>query len=279
MPRVSLFAVYAFLGHAFLGSVFLSPAPGLASTHPQDVTLKAGQYSLHGCVWLPDTPGPYPVIIYNHGSDKNPPPCGPPDIARFYVQHGYAFFAFQRHGHGASPGDYILDLQRKVVVLNALNRSSTMREVIALHEMYNKDVEGGVVWVKQQKWANLKRIAMVGVSYGGIQTLLAAEKGLGIRAFIAFAPAAQSWNATLGDRLIKAVKQSHSPVFIIQAKNDYGLEPCQLFAQQLKPPSRTRIYPPFGQNPQQAHYWFGTRAAGAAIWGPDVLAFLSAVMS
>ena len=39
-------------------------------------------------------------MIFNHGSEKNPAPCGPPDLGYFYRKKGFAFFTFQRHGHG-----------------------------------------------------------------------------------------------------------------------------------------------------------------------------------
>src|SRR6516165_2561284 len=81
-------------------AVFVAlPAFAADSEKPHEVTIPAGQYLLHGCYWLPDGPGPYPVMIFNHGSEKNPAPCGPPDLGSFYQQKGFAFFTFQRHGH------------------------------------------------------------------------------------------------------------------------------------------------------------------------------------
>lgn len=193
----------AFLTCAILALVLSS---AYAADKPQEVTIPAGPYQLHGCVWAPAGPGPYPVMIFNHGSEKNPDPCGPPDLGYFYQKKGFAFFAFQRHGHGASPGDYIMDLQFRAFASHPLNWNAARREVVGLHELYNKDVEAAVIWVKQQKWADPQRIAMTGISYGGIQTILTAEKGLGIRAFLPFAPAAETWNSVLADRLKQAVR-------------------------------------------------------------------------
>jgi hypothetical protein len=86
-------------------------------------------------------------------------------------------------------------------------------------------------------------------SFGGIQTLLTAEKGLGIRAFVAFAPAAQSWNPVLAERLKQGVRQAQAPILIIQAQNDYSVEPCEVLPGDYVK-ARQRIY----HTSQQASY-------------------------
>src|SRR3984957_12640006 len=115
-----------------------------AADKSQEVTVPAGQYQLHGCFWTPDGPGPFPVMVFNHGSEKNPAPCGPPDLAYFYQKKGFAFFTFQRHGHGTSPGEYILDLQRQAYGAHPFDRSQALSEAVGLQELYNKDVEAAV---------------------------------------------------------------------------------------------------------------------------------------
>jgi carboxymethylenebutenolidase len=263
-----------------LCSVFFSGL-ALAADAPQDVTIPAGKYQLHGCFWTPDGPGPYPVMIFNHGSEKNPAPCGPPDLASFYQKKGFAFFTFQRHGQGASPGEYIIDLQRRAFMENRFDPRAAQNEVVGLQELYNKDVEAAVAWLEEQKWADAQHLAMTGISFGGIQTLLTAEKGLGIRAFVAFAPAAQSWNPVLSDRLERAVRQAHAPIFVIQAQNDYSLEPSKVLGAKLEkkgPPNQAKIYPSFGTTTQDGHWGFGSRRDGIAVWAPDVNAFLDVTM-
>ena len=265
-----------------LGSVFFFARwPAFADDRPQQVTIQAGQYQLHGCFWTPDGPGPYPAMIFNHGSEKNPAPCGPPDLGYFYQKKGFAFFTFQRHGQGASPGEYIMDLQWKAYLTHPFNLSAAQSEVVGLQELYNKDVEAAAAWLKEQKWADTQRIAMTDISFGGIQTILTAEKGLGIRAFLPFAPAAQSWNPVLADRLKRAVRQARRPIFIIQTENDYSVEPSKVLGAELEKkgsPNHARIYPPFGITIQDAHWGFGSRRDGIAVWASDVNAFLDATM-
>jgi dienelactone hydrolase len=268
---------------AILVCSFLFPSAWQAYTSdkPHEVTITAGHYQLHGCFWTPDGPGPFRVMIFNHGSEKNPAPCGPPDLGYFYQKKGYAFFTFQRHGQGASSGEYIMDLQRQAYESHRFNPSAAQDEAIALQELYNKDVEAAVVWLKEQTWADTQHIAMTGISFGGIQTLLTAEKGLGIKAFIAFAPAAQSWNPELAERLRRAVRDARAPIFIIQAKNDYSTEPSKVLGRELEKkgaPNEAKIFPKFGDTNQEAHWQFAARRDGIAIWERDANAFLDAAM-
>jgi dienelactone hydrolase len=277
LPPASSFVSMRLRVVAFLLLLVFIMWPASAANKPQEVTIPAGQYRLHACFWMPDAPGPYPVMIFNHGSEKNPAPCGPPDLGSYYQGKGFAFFTFQRHGHGASPGEYILDLQRQAFMAHPFNRSAAESEVVNLQELYNKDVESAVGWLKEQKWADPERIVMTGISFGGIQTILTAEKGLGIRAFLPFAPAAQSWNPVLADRLKQAVRKAHSPIFVIQAENDYSLEPSKVLGSELKKkgsPNQAKIYPSFGSTTQEGHWGFGAHRDGIAVWAPDVDAFL-----
>ena len=259
---------------------FLS-GPASAADQVQQVTIESGQYRLHGCFWTPDGPGPYPVMIFNHGSEKNPAPCGPSDLGYFYRKKGFAFFAFERHGHGGSPGEYIMDLQWRAYWAHPFNWNAARTEVVGLQELYNKDVESAVAWLKEQQWVVREHIAMTGISFGGIQTLLTAEKGLGIRAFLPFAPAAQSWNPVLAERLKQAVRRARAPIFIIQAQNDYSLEPSKVLGAELErkgSPNQAKIHPSFGNTTQDGHWAFGSRRDGIAVWAPDVGAFLDVTM-
>jgi len=265
-----------------LGALYLlaaSPAP--AADTAQEVTIPAGKNPLHGCYRTPQGAGPYPVMIFNHGSEKDPAPCGPPDLGDFYQQEGFAFFTFQRHGHGASRGEYIMDLQRQAYLRHPLNVSAAEREAVALQELYNQDVAAAVGWLTRQPWADAQHLAMTGISFGAIQTILAAEKGLGIRAFVAFAPAAQSWNPALAERLTRAVRLARAPLLVIQAHNDYSVEPSRVLGAELDKkgaPNQARVYAAFGTTTQDGHWKFGARRDGIAVWAADVSAFLATTL-
>ena len=124
------------------------------------------------------------------------------------------------------------------------------------------------------------RIAVSGCSYGGIQTLITAEKGLGVRAFVPFAPGAMSWaNPALREREIETVRNAKAPLFLLQAENDYGIGPSEVLGPLIRSKgglNRAKLYPPFGTTPQEGHGGFACYEGGIAVWGQDVLDFLEA---
>jgi len=147
---------------------------------------------------------------------------------------------------------------------------------VQLQQTANEDVVAALNWLRTQKQVDPNRIVVSGCSFGGIQTLLTAEKGLGARAFIAFAPAAQSWNnGLLQSRLEQAVKNARAPVFILQAKNDYSTGPAKVLGKvAITKGGRAEIYPAFGHSEQDGHWGFATSKAGIEMWQNDVLNFI-----
>jgi carboxymethylenebutenolidase len=249
------------------------------SGKPELVSFPSGDLVLRGFLYKPDGAGPFKAIIWNHGSRKLP--GQEPELAKFYMKLGFVFFLPHRHGHGQSPGDYILDLIEKYRMIEK-DRTLFQKYVVRLHEEYNRDVVAAVEWLKGQSFVDQRYMVMSGCSYGGIQTLLTAEKGLGIRGFVPFAPAAMSWaNTELRKRLLKAVLDAKAPLFLIQAQNDYSLGPSEVLGPIIKrkgPPNQAKIYPPYGTTPQDGHAGFATKEGGIAIWGSDVLAFFLTVI-
>ena len=157
------------------------------------------------------------------------------------------------------------------------NGAASGRAMIALHEEAARDVEAALTWLRARDDVDPQRIFMSGVSFGGIQTLLAAEKNLGVRAYVAFAPGAMSWRWVTGldARLEQAAERAHAPVLIVQAQNDFNLAPSQVLGPILERAGKGRavLFPAFGKTEREGHGGFACRAEGTAIWGPTVLAF------
>jgi dienelactone hydrolase len=251
------------------------PPPGAPAA--EEVTYPSDGLELKGLMYRPaagrpEGAGPFPAILWNHGSERNPGPCTA--LARFYTEKGFVLFLPRRRGHGGNPGEYIGD------GVAAAPREARNERMVELQEAANRDVAAAVAFLKKLPYVDPTRIVVSGCSYGGIQTVLAAEKELGIRAAVPFAPAAMSWkgNPAIRARLEAAVRNRKVPMFILQAENDYDLAPSEALARVLPAVSlagKSKVYAAFGdpQKHQDGHGGFAVR--GGAVWGADVLAFLA----
>lgn len=251
------------------------PAAGgaIAQSKPEEVVFPSGERQLHGFLWKPEGSGPFRAIVWNHGSEKLP--GSQAALASFYTAHSYVFFVPHRRGQGRSPGDYIQDQ-----IAQAPPRERA-RRMVELQQEEVGDVIAGLNYLKSRPFVDPMRIAISGCSYGGIQTLLAGERDLSVKALVPFAPGAMSWeqNQLLQDRLIRAVDMARAPVFLIQAENDYSLGPSHVLSKEANKKHKefqSKIYPAFGTSHQDGHWGFCSSATD--VWGADVLAFLEVQM-
>ena len=77
-------------------------------------------------------------------------------------------------------------------------------------------------WLRRQSFVMPGRIATMGNSFGGIITVLAAER-IPYCAVVDAAGGAQTWSPELSKRLAASVTQAQAPIFFFQAENDYDL--------------------------------------------------------
>ncbi|HEY2573156.1 MAG TPA: CocE/NonD family hydrolase [Verrucomicrobiaceae bacterium] len=277
MKTVTFILAVLVAAPGFLRSADLNSPPPEA----KEIQFNNGSATLHGFIYQPAGDGPFPAVLYNHGSDKKPGWF--PELAKFWNSHGFVFFVPHRQGHGRSAGDWIVDLQQQYREKEK-DPTAARKHDIELHEKANEDVVAAVAWLRQQPYVNANAIVMSGISYGGIQTVLASEKELGMKAYVPFSPGAMSWagNPLLRERLLKSLKHATAPVFLLQAKNDYNLGPTELLGAELKhkgPPNRSTLYPAFGKadDPKDGHGGFAVR--GSTVWGDDVLKFVNAALA
>jgi carboxymethylenebutenolidase len=113
-------------------------------------------------------------------------PGSQPVLASFYTAHSYVFFVPHRRGQGRSPGEYIQDLVEQAPPNQRAER------MVQLQQAEVEDVVAGVNYLRARPFVDATRVAMSGCSYGGIQTLLAGERDLALKALVPFAPAAMS---------------------------------------------------------------------------------------
>jgi carboxymethylenebutenolidase len=245
----------------------------MSFSEPKEITFSSGKLRLHGFIHKPQGDGLFPAILLNHGSEH---PKSGKLMAKPFASRGYVVFVPHRRGQGSSSdqSEYIMDLIRQEPEFNR------GKKFVELQEIHQEDVIAALSYLKQLPYVDPNRIVMAGCSFGGIQTVLATEKQLGLRGTIAFAPAAMSWAKVpeLRSRLIQAVQSATVPILLIQARNDYDLSPTKTMSNELEKmnkPHKLLIFPKFGKTQVDGHSFC---ARGEQVWGNEVFSFLESVM-
>lgn len=156
-------------------------------------------------------------------------------------------------------------------------RAGATAMVTALETDHLNDHLAALDWPREQPFVDPDRIATGGNSFGGIVTVLGAER-VPYCAAVDAAGGAESWQMAPGlrARLKRAVLNSQSPIFFFQASNDYDLAPSRSLAEAMSSvglPNRVKIYPAFGSSAAAGH---GFAWRGSAVWAEDVFQFLEA---
>ena len=241
---------------------------------PELINFQSDHLDLKGFIWKPPGAGPFPAILWNHGSEKRPGAVDP--VAMFFITRGYVFFVPHRRGQGRSPGPYIMDQLK-----TAGSAAGQSLMLVKLHEAQLGDQLAALAYLKGLPFVNQGRLAVMGFSFGGIQTMLAAERGPGYRVAVNCSGAAQTWNSSpdLQRRLITSARKAAMPVFFLQAQNDYDLVPNRVLSEQIKAggqSAESRVYPAYGISTQDGHDFC---VRGVNIWGPDVMRFIEVYLN
>jgi len=237
---------------------------------PELITFTSGDLALKGFVWRPEGSGPFPAIVWNHGSEKLPGAVA--SVAPYFVSRGYVFLVPHRRGQGQSAGTYIMDQ------LNAaISPEQRSRMLVALNEVHFQDQLAALAYLRSLPYVDQNRLVVMGASFGGIQTMLAVERRSGYRVAID----CQTWRGSpdLRARLIAAASKATIPVFFLQAENDYDLTPNRALSEEVRRTGQSveiKTYPTFGSSAQEGHSfcWRGVNT-----WGPDVLKFIESSMN
>jgi len=240
---------------------------------PALVEFKSGDLDLKGFIWKPSGEGRFPALLWNHGSEKLPGSVE--TVAPYFLNQRYIFFVPHRRGQGRSPGPYIMD---ELKMAGSRLSGERGRREIDLHQTHFEDQLAALHYLQALPIVDKNRIGVMGCSFGGIQTMLAVERGPGYRAAVNFSGAAETWrsSSTLRARLTTAASKATMPVFFLQAENDHDLTPTQVLSEELRKtgkPVEAKVYPPFGSGPREGHSFC---VRGTEIWGPDVLKFIEA---
>jgi dienelactone hydrolase len=251
------------------------------SFEKRHVTFKSGDLMLAGYWFKPPGNGPFPALLWNHGSEPDPGHSPQFDsVAAVFVPAGFVVFAPMRRGHSDSQGEYIRESIQHESSLRG--EAAGIRLGVQLLEMSQVDDQlAGLAFLKRQPFVDTTRIAVAGCSFGGIQTLFGAARQVGYRAAVSISPAALSWNSSpqLQARLKDATSRIDIPVFLIQPAKDASLEPARVLGPILMrrgATNRVKVFPVVGPESQQEHCFGG--APGMHIWGPEAVAFVRAAL-
>lgn len=248
-----------------------------ASGAAEEVSFPSGSKTLHGLIYKPAGSGPFPTVLYNHGSA--PGLLNNQAFARIapvFTAHGWAFFAPYRRGQGLSSdaGTYIgTDIAAAQARGGMTLASRTAVRLLTTDQL--QDQMEALAWLRQQPFVRQGEIAVMGNSFGGVETVLGAARG-GYCAAVDASGGAESWSAApqLRDVMLRAVRESTVPIFFFQARNDYDLAPSRVLydaARRVGRPAEVRIYPPYGDTSAAGHSfaWQGEK-----VWEGDVLRFV-----
>jgi carboxymethylenebutenolidase len=241
----------------------------------QEIAFQSGELTLHGVVYMPSGSGPFPAVLWNHGSWGDPMVAFD-HLAPTFTDQGWVFFGPFRRGQGLSrsAGPYILD-EIERAGRNGGPSAKAAKAVSLLTREHLEDQLAAYAWLKGQSYVFSRRIAVAGNSFGGIEVVLGAER-VPYCAAVNGAGGSMSWAqaAELRDVMMRAARVSRSPMFLFQAENDFDLSPSRTLGRVMSAGGKAaevKIYPPYGKTQGEGHNfaWLGSD-----VWGPDVLAFL-----
>ena len=242
----------------------------------EQVTFSNGTVKLGGFIATPAGQGPFPAVVWNHGSGSNPNPRIS-RLASFWVSQGFVFFEPHRRGYGlsAAAGPDIQETVDQVAKRAGAEAGDLVKTQLLATEQLD-DQMAGIAWLRTVPKVNRDQIATMGNSFGGVQAVLAAERGEGVRVAVSFAGGAMNWmhNVPMRARLLEAARNAKVPVMFVQAENDFDLGPSrELFAEMTRVGKITalRIYPPQGRTVLDGHTFVGR---SPEVWREDVLAFI-----
>jgi len=144
-------------------------------------------------------------VLFNHGRSTDPQTHyrqvtiteAASILDPVFVKHGYAFLYLFRRGEGlsADQGPFIGDLLEQEEAANGEVARRHLQYLLMTSDHLN-DALAGLGFLKTLPQVDAHRIAVVGHSFGGQVTLLAAERDSTVRAAVAFAAAVNSWDGS-----------------------------------------------------------------------------------
>jgi len=229
--------------------------------------------TLETTVFQPNGPGPFPLIVINHGKDPGRPSLQPRDrfyhMASAFVKRGYAVMVPMRQGFSNSGGryrDHGCDM-----TANGYTQAA--------------DIRATLDYARQQPWVDGERMVVAGQSYGGLATIaLGTEHLPGVRGLINFAGGLRddsdrcAWRSALVTAFAEYGARAKLPSLWMYGQNDslFGPELAgRMHASYVQAGGRGRLveFPSFKRD---AHGMLASRD-GEKVWLEDAERFLNEI--
>jgi dienelactone hydrolase len=247
---------------------------------PDTVTVKSGRFALRGLAWRPVGNGPFPAVLFNHGSYGASDSLAVSDsrvLGSLFARHGYVFLVLFRQGIGLSHGQGTADGEQMARALAAEGDEGRNRVQLQLLEGEELDeATAGLAFLRGLSYVDRTRTALVGHSFGGSLTLLLIARDSTLRAAVTFSAAGFSWgrSAALRGRLRSAVTRTTVPIMFIHAANDYSTASGKALAAEMQRVGKAhtlRLYPAVGTTTREGHNLIFLKPSA---WERDVFRFL-----
>ncbi len=244
---------------------------------PEIVHFEGETSTLGGELFKPKGSGPFPAVLYNHGSAPGMLNSQASKIiGPLFAANGWVFFMPYRRGQGLSKdaGHYIGDEIRDARIRGGqMHAAETMTRLLSTEQL--QDQLAALKWLKTQGFVRPDSVAAAGNSFGGVEAVLGAANAPYCAAVDA-SGGAESWDDAPQLRVLMtdAVRTSRAPIFFLQAENDFNLSPSRVLLSEMKAAGKqgeVKIYPPYGHSSKEGHSF---AYMGASVWFPDVLAFV-----
>ncbi len=252
------------------------PLPLDARLNEQIIMVPAGDgmhEALETTVFRPGGPGPFPLLLMNHGKQAGPARQQQRErfiyMATEFVRRGYAVMLPMRTGFAQSTGTY----------------RDFGCDMLANARGQARDVLDALAYARRQSWVDLERIVVAGQSYGGMAALALATRTLpGVRGVFNFAGGLRvdmpgcDWPSALAKAFATFGAYSRIPSLWLYGANDSYFAPAlvqRLFHSFAGSGGRGELFA-YGPFKRDAHLTLGSRD-GVAVWLPPAERFLQKI--
>ena len=267
-----------FAAWVMVGGAVLAAKPACAQTGEQrpgyeTAFYPSGKLKIEAYIFRPEGTGPFPVVIYNHGSraghEREERPFA--YVGEMLARSGYVVVVPERRGYGKSDG----------ATFGQVVGDDRGPRYVARVQEETDDMLAAVDFVKTLPYTDANRMGVMGWSFGGIVSVFAVSRSTAFRAVVDQAGAALTWDHSpaMQTALKDAAGKIRIPLLGMVAKNDRTTESVKAVVREAEKHGATVKfveYPAF--KPQEAggvepgHMIFGKE--GWKIWEADVKEFL-----